>query len=311
MSKHILVVGSINVDYVIHTERLPKLGETITGSDFAMNFGGKGANQAVAIAKAGCEVRMLGAVGTDLSGDLALQNLKDSGVGVDDVLRVDAPTGAAVITVCGGDNHIILDIGANAHVTPSVIENRRALFEWADIVVMQLEIPVESVLSAAKLAHTLGKTVILNPAPVKTLEAELYRYIDLMIPNEFEAGLLVGFDITDDASAAKAIAELRARGCKNALVTLGSHGCAYGVGDAVHYAGIYKVTRVDTTAAGDSFIGGICAKLCEGALLDDAVVYAAAVSAITVSRAGAAVSIPTSDEVEAFLQTNTIGKHCF
>ncbi len=311
MSKHILVVGSINVDYVIHTERLPKLGETLTGSGFSMNFGGKGANQAVAIAKAGCEVCMLGAVGSDHAGTLALENLHASGVNTDAVGRADAPTGAAVITVCGGDNHILLDIGANAYVTPAVIEKSRALFEWCDILVMQLEIPVESVLAAARLAHELDKTVILNPAPVKALDTELYSYIDLMIPNEFEAGLLTGIAPTDDATAAEAIAELRARGCKNAIVTLGGHGCAYGVGDAVHYAGIYKVPRVDTTAAGDSFIGGICAKLCEGKTLDDAVTYAAAVSAVTVSRAGAASSIPTADEVEAFLLTHTIGEHSF
>ncbi len=311
MSKHILVVGSINVDYVIHTDRLPKLGETITGHDFAMNFGGKGANQAVAIAKAGCEVRMLGAVGKDLSGDLAIRNLRESGVGTDSVLRVDAPTGAAVITVCGGDNHIILDIGANAAVTPAVICESRELFAWADIIVMQLEIPVESVVEAARLSHSMGKTVILNPAPVKELPKELYPYIDLMVPNEFEAGLLTGKEICNDETAASAISELRARGCRNALVTLGGNGCAWGAGEEVHFAGIYKVTRVDTTAAGDSFIGGICAKLCEGDSLDQAVVYAAAVSAITVSRAGAAVSIPSAAEVEAFLQTHTIGEHRF
>ncbi len=311
MSKHILVVGSINVDYVIQTERLPKLGETITGHDFAMNFGGKGANQAVAIAKAGCEVKMLGAVGTDLSGDLAVKNLESCGVNCEDVLRVNAPTGAAVITVCGGDNHIILDIGANAYVTPEVIAQKRALFAWADIVVMQLEIPVESVLAAARLAHECKKTVVLNPAPVKELDKELYPYIDLMIPNEFEAHLVTGVEITDDASAAAAIRELRALGCKNAIVTLGGHGCAYGVGEEVHYAGIYKVTRVDTTAAGDSFIGGICAKLCEGCDLDRAVEYASAVSAIAVSRAGAAASIPTSEEVTEFLKTHIICAHSF
>ena len=311
MSKHVLVVGSINVDYVIHTNRLPKLGETITGDSFAMNFGGKGVNQAVAIAKAGCEVKMLGAVGTDLSGDLALKNLADCGVDGSEVLRVDAPTGAAVITVCGGDNHIILDVGANGCVTPEVIDAKRDLFAWADILVMQYEIPTESVLAAAKLAHELGKTVVLNPAPVKDVDRELYRYIDLMIPNEFEAELITGIAPVDDASAREVIASLRGLGCKNAIVTLGKHGCAYGVGDDVHFAGIYEVVTVDTTAAGDSFIGGICSKICEGWELDRAVRYAGAVSAITVSRAGAAVSIPSADEVENFLKTHTIGEHRF
>ena len=309
MSKHILVVGSINVDYVIHTERLPKLGETITGSDFAMNFGGKGANQAVALAKAGCEVRMLGAVGTDLSGDLALKNLENWGVGTADVLRVDAPTGAAVITVCGGDNHIILDVGANGFVTPAVIAEKESLFDWADVLVMQYEIPVESVLAAARMAHEKGKTVVLNPAPVKEVDKALYPYIDLIIPNEFEAQLVTGIEPVDDASAIEAIKALKALGCRNAIVTLGKHGCAYGVGDDVHFAGIYDVKRVDTTAAGDSFIGGLCAKLCEGLDLDSAVEYASAVSSLTVSRAGAAASIPIAAEVVEFMKSHTIGKH--
>ncbi len=311
MSKHILVVGSINVDYVIHTDRLPKLGETITGSDFAMNFGGKGANQAVAIAKAGCDTKMLGAVGNDLSGKLALENLEKCGVNTDNVLKVDAPTGAAVITVCGGDNHIILDIGANAYVTPEVIENNTSLFEWSDIVVMQYEIPTESVLASAKLAHKLGKTVVLNPAPVKEIDKDLYGYIELIIPNEFEAGLITGMSIESSEDAQKAIYKLIELGCKNAIITLGKHGCAYKVGDDIHYAGIYDVKRVDTTAAGDSFIGGICTKLCEGADMDSAVEYASAVSSITVSRQGAAVSIPTSYEVNEFLKNNKICKHSF
>ena len=309
MSKNILVIGSINVDYVIHTDRLPKLGETITGSDFAMNFGGKGANQAVAIAKAGCSVKMLGAVGNDLSGDLALKNLEDCGVDSSEVLRVDAPTGAAVITVCGGDNHIILDVGANGYVTPKRIAERADLFAWADIVVMQYEIPTESVIAAARMAKERGKMVVINPAPVKEVDAELYRYVDLMIPNEFEAQLITGIAQNNDDDARNAIAKLREMGCQNAIVTLGGKGCAYGVGDDVHFAGIYKVQRVDTTAAGDSFIGGICSKLCEGWDLDRAVTYAAAVSAITVSRPGASVSIPVASEVEEFLKTHTIGEH--
>ncbi len=304
MSKKVLVVGSINVDYVIRTDRLPKLGETITGNDFAMNFGGKGANQAVAIAKAGCDVKMLGAVGKDLSGDLALQNLTACGVDTEHILRVDAPTGAAVITVCGGDNHIILDIGANAFVTPAVIETNRDLFAWADILVMQYEIPMESVLAAARLAHSMGKTVILNPAPVKAADEELYRYIDLIVPNEFETQLITGIIPENRASADRAVQFLRGKGCRNVLLTLGSNGCAYSNGQTTEFAGIYPVKRVDTTAAGDSFIGGICAKLCEGKTLPEAVVYAAAVSAITVSRAGAANSIPTAEEVKTFLNNH-------
>lgn len=301
MSKNILVVGSINMDYVIHTARLPKLGETITGSNFAMNYGGKGANQAVAVAKQGCRTKMLGAVGTDLAGGLAVQNLESFGVDCSPVFHDEAPTGAAVITVCGGDNHIILDVGANACVTPARIAERRDLFEWADAVVLQYEIPVESVLAAAKLARECGCTVVLNPAPVKEVDPALYGNVDLIVPNEFEAALLTGIEVTDRASAARALRKLLDMGCKNALITMGKQGCAYIWQGEVGYEGIIPIKVVDTTAAGDSFIGGLCSKLCEGAAFPDAVHYATAVSTLTVSRAGASVSIPTCEEVAAFL----------
>ena len=301
MKNNVLVVGSINVDYVIHTERLPKLGETIVGDSFSMNFGGKGANQAIAIAKSGCNVKMLGAVGNDQAGGMAIQNLEQFGVDTSSVLRVDAPTGAAVITVCGGDNHIILDIGANGFVTPKVIEDNKDLFDWADILVMQYEIPVESVIASAKIAKETGKTVILNPAPVKDVDAILYGYVDWIVPNEFEAELITKIKQETDEDAKSAMAKLREMGCKNAIVTLGKRGCAYHSGDDVKYAGVFDVKRVDTTSAGDSFIGGFCASLCAEKSIDDAIYYASAVSSITIGRAGASVSIPTADEVLQFI----------
>ena len=308
MNKNVLVIGSINVDYVIYTDRLPTLGETLTGSGFSMNFGGKGANQAVAIAKSGCNVKMLGAVGKDTSGELAVKNLESFGVDASSVIRVDAPTGAAVITVCGGDNHIILDEGANRFVTEEVIKANADLLDWADILVMQYEIPTRSVLAAAKTAKEKGKTVILNPAPVKEVDSELYRYVDWIVPNEFEAALITGIEQNTDADAEKAMAALRKMGCKNVIVTLGSRGCAYHDGENVGYAGIFKVNKVDTTSAGDSFIGGFCSALCDAKNIGEAIHYASAVSSITVSRAGASVSIPTADEVLYFLKNNEIQK---
>lgn len=301
MSKKILVVGSINMDYVIHTARLPKLGETITGSDFAMNYGGKGANQAVAVAKQGCRTKMLGAVGTDLAGGLAVQNLQTFGVDCSPVLHTEGPTGAAVITVCGGDNHIILDVGANASVTPARIAERRDLFEWADAVVLQYEIPVESVLAAARLARECGCMVVLNPAPVKEVDPALYGFVDLIVPNEFEAALLTGIEVTNRETAAAALQKLTGMGCKNALITMGKQGCAYIWQGKIGYEDIIPIRVVDTTAAGDSFIGGLCSRLCSGADFSNAVYYATAVSTLTVSRAGASVSIPTCEEVEEFL----------
>lgn len=306
MQKNVLVVGSINVDYVIHTARLPQLGETLMGSDFSINCGGKGANQAVALAKAGCTVKMLGAVGKDFSGELSVRNLESAGVDCSELLHVDAPTGAAVITVCGGDNHILLDEGANGFVTPEAVAARADLFDWADVLVMQYEVPIASVITAARMAHERGKTVVLNPAPVKQVDPTLYPYVDILIPNEFEAGLITGISQNTDADAKAAIQAIKKMGCRNAIITLGGAGSAFGFGDEVGFAGIYKVERVDTTAAGDSFIGGLCAKLCEGEPIDKAVVYASAVSAIAVSRAGASVSIPTARETDEFLKTHSI-----
>lgn len=310
MSKNVLVVGSINLDYVIHTERLPKLGETLTGDRFAMNFGGKGANQAIAIAKAGCRVKMLGSVGNDYSGNMALQNLENFGVDCDSVIRTDLPTGAAVITVCGGDNHIILDKGANDCVTPALIEKKKQLFEWADILVMQYEIPTESVLLAARLAKENGKMVILNPAPVKEVDPMLYAYIDWIIPNEFETHLITGIVQTNREDALRAMAVFRNMGCGNAIITLGNRGCVYHKGETAGFEGIFDVKRVDTTAAGDSFIGGLCAAFCDGKSIDDAVYYASATAAITISRAGASVSIPTAEEVNSFLNQHANRKFC-
>ena len=245
---------------------------------------------------------MLGAVGRDVMGDSAIQNLESFGIDCSRVLRTDAPTGAAMITVCGGDNHILLDAGANACVTPDVIENNRDLFEWADILVMQYEIPVESVIAAARLAKEPNTAVIVNPAPVKAVDPALYGFVDWMIPNEFEAELITGIAPDDRAAAQRTIEALCQMGCRNAIVTLGSRGSAFGNAEGVDFFGIYPVKVKDTTAAGDSFIGGLCARLCAGASAREAVAYAAAVSALTVSRAGAACSIPTADEVADFLK---------
>lgn len=307
MSNNILVIGSINVDYVIQTDRLPHLGETIEGKGFAMNFGGKGANQAVAISRAGCNVTMLGAVGNDLPGELAIKNLESCGINCAGVIRVEGATGAAVITVCEGDNHIILNAGANAAITPDRIAACEALFAASDVIVMQYEIPLESILAAAKMARKHGKKVILNPAPAKTVNPELYQYVDILIPNEFEARQIVDIEITDRVTAEQALKALSSLGCRETLITLGKHGCAYISEGKVCFAGVYPVVAVDSTAAGDSFIGGLCAKLCAGSKIEDAVAYASAVSAITVSRHGAGVSIPTAEETEIFLKDHTMG----
>lgn len=300
MDNHILVVGSNNMDLTIHTPRLPVLGETLMGSGFATVPGGKGANQAVAAARLGAQVKMAGCVGEDLFGTALLDNLRDSGVDPVAVRRLGPNSGIAMITVCGGDNHILLDPGANARVTPAMIEEERALFRWADMVLLQFELPMDVVLCAARLAKEEGAQVVLNPAPMTTIDPALLACTDWFIPNRSEAARLLDSAIDGMADAAAAVEALHARGISQVIITLGADGCLYNAGTAIRHRAAHTVTAVDTTAAGDAFIGGLCARVARGADLDEAIAYATAVSALTVGRRGASSSLPYEDEVEGF-----------
>lgn len=296
----ILVVGSINMDLIIHTPRLPALGETLTGDGFRTIPGGKGANQAAAAARLGAQVHMIGCVGNDVFGGALTASLTDAGVDAAGVERAGEASGIAVITVCGGDNHIILDRGANAMVSPSLLERHRALFQWAELVLLQLEIPMESVLCAAQMAKAGGAAVLLNPAPFDPLPPELLHCVDILVPNASEASLMLGRDITGPAQAAGAVRDLCAHGIRQAAVTIGSSGCVYNDGDTVWHQGAYRVQAVDTTAAGDAFVGGLAVRLGSGACIGDAIAYATAMSAITVGRHGASSSLPDREETDAF-----------
>ena len=301
--KNILVVGSINVDMVIYAERMPKLGETMTGRDFSINEGGKGANQAVAAAKLGGSVQMLGCVGTDVYGNMMVEQFRRSGVGTDGLTVFEGSTGVASITVCGGDNFIILDEGANAKLDRSVIDAHLDLLQWADIVILQFEIPMETVLYTAKRAKGFGKMTIVNPAPMKAFPKELLEYTDLFAPNETETQLLLNKDVRDGGWK-DAIRAVQAMGCREVLITLGSKGCIYSAGGEIHTHGIVESNVVDTTAAGDSFIGGIAAALAEGKPMREAVRFATYASSITVSRPGAGKSIPSRQEVLEFMRND-------
>lgn len=297
--KHILIIGSINMDLTIHTPRLPRLGETITGSDFATTPGGKGANQAVAAARLGGEVRMIGGVGQDVYAARLEENLQRAGVGTDGIVSFDTTSGIAVITVCGGDNQIILDRGANQRITPAVIDHNIRLLEWADLVLFQLEIPLETMVYAAELAKRRGVKVLLNPAPMQPLPDELLKCTDILIPNQYEAGQLLGREIVTVGDASLAARELVARGIGQVIITLGDQGCLVCDGEEQFHAGIYPVDTVDTTAAGDCFIGAYAVGLCEGMSTLEAIRFASAASAITVSRPGASSSLPSRQEVDA------------
>ncbi len=296
--KKILVIGSANIDMTICTDRMPALGETVTGRDFALNCGGKGANQAVAVAKLGGNVQFLGAVGDDVYGERLLSEFKKYNISFEGIKTQSAPTGTAIITVVDGDNFIILDMGANGCVTPELIEEKADLIRNADYLIMQLEIPVESVIRAAQLAKEADTAVIINPAPYKELPDEIFALTDMIIPNEHEAKLLTGIGITDDKSCENAINSLKNRGVKDVIITLGENGCAYSGEDSVEFRPAQKTKAVDTTSAGDSFIGALICRLAEGDSMSDAINYATRVAAITVSRHGASISIPFKEEIK-------------
>lgn len=298
--KNILIIGSINIDLVINTDILPKLGETVHGKNFMTSYGGKGANQAVAVAKLYGGADMIGAVGSDEFGKLLKSNLENNLVRTNGVKIADTNSGVAVITVCGGDNHIILDGGANNEVSPAWIDANTDLLKQADTVIFQLEIPMETIVYAAKKAKEFGCKVLLNPAPAAKLPEELLNFTDILIPNEHEAAIITGY--TNEEEALKALWN---NGKRTVIITLGGKGCMYNEGTTIKTQKAFPVKAVDSTAAGDSFIGGYCSAIAEGKTMEEAIRFATAVSAITVSRPGASASIPSREEAEVFLAAQT------
>ena len=298
MSEKIIVIGSMNADLVIHSPQMPNLGETLTGSNFQINAGGKGLNQAVAIAKLGGDVSFLGAVGNDSNGELLLDTLKQNNIRFNGFKTEKTPTGIAMITVVDGNNFIILDSGANAELTPEVIENYSNLIAECEYCVMQLEIPVETVLKVCEIANKSCTKIILNPAPYKELPKEVFSKIDFIIPNEHEAHDLTGIYPSDEESTQIAILKLKQMGVKNVIITLGERGCAYNSGDEIIFKSALKTNVVDTTSAGDTFVGALVSKLSQNETLENAVLFSTKAAAITVSREGASKSIPYADEVK-------------
>ncbi len=300
--KNVVVIGSLNLDYSLAVQHLPAPGETILAGGLTLTPGGKGANQAYALGKLGCETSMIGAVGEDDAGKLLLENLKSAGVNVVGVRRLkDIPTGQAFIPVDKeGQNEIIVLSGSNACVTEENVEKERMLLENADCVVMQLELPVQTVLYAAKLAKSLGKTVVLDPAPAqKGLPDELFACADFVKPNETELAILTGMPTDTAEDCRKAAETLLDKGAGTVLVSLGGKGVlALNREECLHLPA-RSVRVVDTTAAGDCFTAAFV-RAYEGDLRE-ALNFATAASAIAVSRKGAQASIPTEEEVSAFL----------
>ena len=292
----ILVVGSINMDMTIFTNRIPSAGETIAGTGFLLSPGGKGANQAVAAARMDAETAMYGCVGDDVFGHELTRSLGANGVGIRAVRELNGvSTGVASITVCNGDNRIILHAGANARVDLELPLG--PLIEESDALLLQLEIPLETVFAAIDIAHGMGKPVFLTPAPAAALPKELYAKIDYLLPNEGESSALLGRGIVSDEDVCWALNQFRALGVAKPVITLGERGVGLFLEGEPRILPAYRVQSVDTTAAGDTFTGALASAIVNGMELNEAVDFAQRAAAICVTRPGAQNAIPTREEV--------------
>jgi len=303
MSHKIVVVGSLNMDLVAYTSRLPEMGETILGQDFQTFPGGKGANQAVAAARLGASVSMIGKVGQDSFGEILIDNLRNNGVNTEHILKdPQNPTGTAVITVdAEGRNTIVVISGSNYQLSPQDVERCRQVIASADVLLLQLETPIETVLRAAQLARESGVKVLLNPAPAQELPDALYALVDVLIPNETEAALLTGLPVANPQQAVSAAETLLHKGVKNVLVTLGKQGSLWVDASGSRVTPSFEVSAVDSTAAGDAFIGGLGSALAQQTSIEDALRWGSAAGALAVTRKGAQSSLPSETELKAFL----------
>ena len=304
--KKALVIGSLNMDMTVKVEELPKLGETIFGDDFYESCGGKGANQAVAISKLGMETEMIGMVGKDSQGEKLIQNLNKYGIKSDNIIKSDDLTGRAIITVDKkGDNNIIVIPGSNFKITKEHIQKKQDVIASSDVVILQNEIPFDTVEFSLLKAKELGKITIFNPAPARQLNEKIFKNTDYLILNETEMEEIFGIGINDKVYIGRIFHKKKECGIRNIILTLGDNGSVlFSEDDNIKKYDAYEVKAVDTTAAGDSFIGAFTMKICETGDADKAIKYATAVSAIVVTRQGAQDSIPTREEIEKFIEEN-------
>ncbi len=298
--KNIIVVGSSNTDMVVKTSNFPLPGETTIGGEFLMNPGGKGANQAVAARRLGGEVVFVGKIGNDIFGKQAVQLLDEEGIDTKNILvDENRPSGVALITVDSkGENVIVVAPGANGALVSKDFEGFDGILETSAIVLLQLEIPLETVVYVAGLSIYLQKKVILNPAPAQSLPDSLLKGLYLITPNETEAGQLTGIKVKDNESALKAAEVLVDKGVQNVIITMGSAGAFVLSQEYIGMVEAPKVTAVDTTAAGDTFNGALAVFLSEGMKMKEAVRLACVAASVSVTRNGAQASVPFRNEVE-------------
>ncbi|MHC8394063.1 ribokinase [Pseudomonas sp. LB3P93] len=302
MPAKVVVIGSLNMDLVTRAPRLPRGGETLIGESFATVSGGKGANQAVAASRLGAEVSMVGCVGSDAYGEELRGALLAEHIDCQAVSTVEGSSGVALIVVDdNSQNAIVIVAGANGALTPQVIDQFDAVLQAADVIICQLEVPDATVGHALKRGRELGKIVILNPAPAsRPLPADWYASIDYLIPNESEASALSGLPVDSLETAETAATRLIALGAGKVIITLGAQGSMFANGTGFEHFPAPTVKAVDTTAAGDTFVGGFAAALASGKTEAEAIRFGQVAAALSVTRAGAQPSIPTLSDVQAF-----------
>ena len=295
MKKRILVIGSISIDNTIFTKELPKAGTTTPADTCMTNVGGKGANQAAASLFLGGEVSFIGAVGKDSNGELVKKLLKDISLNAY-IKESDEPTGVAFIIIeeTTGENRILIVQGANTDLTIEDIDRHSNLFKEGDILLTQFECSIDTVQHIIKKAHDSKMTVIVNPAPYKEMEKEYFQYIDYLVPNEHETEQLTG--ITDVELSSRALLDW---GVKNVITTLGEKGSILINNETIIKVAPYKVNAVDTTAAGDSYLGALVTKLAEGKDIIEAMEFASLASSVTVTRKGAIIALPRLDDLNS------------
>ena len=308
--KPIVVVGSINTDLVAVTKRIPVVGETVLGSDFQIHPGGKGANQAVAVARLGYPVRLIGRLGNDTFGAELRTHLEKAGVEITGVATSDGASGVAVVVVSErGENSIVLTPGANSKVTPEDIDANISILRSAGMVLAQLEIPLETVEYLASICARENVPLILDPAPARDLPPDIFKNIAWFTPNQTEAAFYLGnkHSESNPLTPAEMAKVLLSNGCRGVVLKMGAHGTYLGSQEGIgRLVPAFSVDAIDTTAAGDAFNAGFATALMLGKSPLDSAVFAAAVAAISVTRTGAQPSMPSMAEVEAFMKDESL-----
>ncbi|MCI2081934.1 MAG: ribokinase [Bacteroidales bacterium] len=302
--RKIAVVGSCNTDMIVKSKHLPAAGETILGGDFLMSAGGKGANQAVAISRLGGNVTFICKIGDDVFGEKAMHLYAEEGIDTSNILTSSSHhSGVALISVDdNAENSIVVSPGANYDLLPEDVEKNKALIASADILLMQLEIPIETVMRAAEIAYENGVKIVLNPAPACEVPESLLKKLFLFIPNANEASFYSGVACKDNDSVKNAAGIIHSKGVKNVIITIGDKGSLLCEDGGFKYFEAIKVHAVDTTAAGDTYCGAICQALSEGRSLDKSISFATYASALAVQKIGAQPSIPTRKELDNYMR---------